>query len=127
MYFIRIFAAMKKERIQIDLTSDILKSLQTKAIKTKRTRKAYIEFLCEYDIENYPAPENKHKCPAALWRKFSNYQKNFYNSFMNDCADQLLMTVLKKGKPVHQFTKEEWKVLTHNAACRAIWALPKHL
>lgn len=127
MYFIPIFTAMKKERIQIDLTSGVLKDLQTKAAKTKRTRKAYIEFLCDEHVSEMLPPENKHKCPAALWRKFSNYQKNFYNSFMNDCADQLLMTVLKKGKPVHQFTKEEWKVLTHNAACRAIWALPKHL
>lgn len=126
MYFIRIFAAMKKERIQIDLTSGIINALQIKANKANRTRKSYIELLCIEDAYEFEVQPNIHKCPAALWRKFSPKEKVVYNSFMNDCADQLLMTVLKKGKPVHQFTKEEWKILTHNAACRAIWALPKH-
>lgn len=125
MYFIPIFAAMKKERIQIDLTSGVLKDLQTKAAKTKRTRKAYIEFLCEEHVSDMLPPENKYKCPAALWRKFSNFEKHFYNTFMEDCEDQLLITVLKNGNPVYKFTDAEWRILTHNSACCAIWALPK--
>lgn len=116
----------KKENILISLRKGIINALQTKANKANRTRKSYIENLCIEDAYEFEVVNNIHKCPAALWRKFTPKEKIIYNTFMSDCEDQLLMTVLKNGKPVHVFAKEEWKILTHNAACRAIWALPKH-
>ena len=39
------------KRFLIDLNDSVSKAIQVKAKKSKRTRKTYVEMLCEKDVE----------------------------------------------------------------------------
>ena len=62
--------------------------------------------------------KKKHPCQPAIWKKFGATEKRWWMMFYRDFLGEL-----KANKSAAPLKAEQQRVIAHNHACLAVWAM----